>query len=119
MTTTDTKATARPWQVNPTGDIGEWFIGNSKHGIAECQSQTNNLKMDCANAALIVRAVNQFEALNAVAEAAKTLRWAHELLSNHVKEPADHEIYQRNLCEAQKELDKALSALEAIRKQTA
>ena len=76
-----TKATARPWyrgvnggrviqilQVDPKTDEACGLIAEVNKGISrDCNGQSDEAD---ANAALIVQAVNQFDALNAVAVAA-------------------------------------------------
>lgn len=86
-----TKATPRPWRV--CGGYTPQFMaihspeGYIVFGMADAKTHTEgippklidapNRDAQAANAALIVQAVNEYDALNAVAEAAKELnRWS-------------------------------------------
>lgn len=71
------KATARPWQVQKQDAFGDWVIQSGQEGGYGVIATTNphGIESPEANAALIVKAVNEHAALVAVAEAAQ---WAEE-----------------------------------------
>ena len=81
------KATARPWRTvggSWSGQIMADIDGNP-YGICKCAGETPEERR--ANAALIVRAVNEYDALCAVAEAAMQceLAMVRDALSNLTK----------------------------------
>ena len=65
------KVTARPWEAKPWTCHAETCIMHNNQPIAETSGLGNDVDLCEANAALIVKAVNEHTALVAVAEAAK------------------------------------------------
>lgn len=67
------KATARPWELDGFNDSGVWRVKSGKRIVAYLYPQMPKSDDEInADAALIVRAVNEHAALLAVAEAADT-----------------------------------------------
>lgn len=76
-----TEATPRPWRVE-SGDI---VVGPDDYSVCyACSIDVDDVAVDCANTALIVRAVNQYDAVQELIEAARegseALLRAHEAL---------------------------------------
>lgn len=97
MTTTDTKATARPWRMSGPDTIIDGYD-------TICTLWPNGKVSQRKRGQQIVRAVNQLEALNAVAEAARNFINILGHVSDDVQDDKNA-------------LKQALSALEAIRKE--
>lgn len=93
----NTLATVRPWLKSCGYVFAE--IGGLKITIAACgeDGQFITTQTRIANSALICNAVNQFDALNAVADAAQAYRESRKVSSKYL-------------------LDKALTTLAAVRK---
>ena len=54
--------TPGPWAVNPTGDIGPWYVGTQDEGIADCDLGFCGAEEFEANARLIAAAPDLLEA---------------------------------------------------------
>lgn len=110
MNTQNDKATPRPWKAY-NADSGRifknWAVGGKVDRIATIHDLGSS-KAAQANAELIVRAINQYEALLAVAEAAeKVLRQCES--ANDANEGHRASLY------AVDKLTNALSALAKLR----
>lgn len=137
MTTqTQDKATPRPWSFAPAGSnmrdnynqsfaIAQWPVRNLIAGLFDdVQGGTETAK---ANAALIVRAVNEYDALCSVAEAAKASfpspsGGRHYSDCGYITGDDDGQCscgwndFCTDVMEYRKTINEALAALEAVRK---
>lgn len=116
------ESTPRPWQQTG-GEVRSLDRGGRLIAACDIGIQTKR-EEDAANAALIVSAVNQFDALRAVAEAAKALLWPNVPSGDDValmirctgtaKSQEKALPLAEKLSEAQSKMRKALALLAAI-----
>jgi hypothetical protein len=66
---TNAQHTPGPWFVDPTGDIGFWFVGDRDGGIADCDPGDRDIYECEANARLIAAAPDLLEALRVTVDA--------------------------------------------------
>ena len=118
------QATARPWKANPdlnSGAHNHWtIVAKSPHvdGLAQTIADINGpwqARNYQANAQIITQAVNEYEALCAVADAIQAMRHDINIFYAKYRETDGH---GKSVNQYKIALDSALSTLANIRKQS-